>query len=196
MKILKARINNLESNLHIEIDMERLEDSSKALSYIAIEISDALKQIPTPQEKVQKVELEENEDTTIQDVAITELAPIAKKAKVRFKKKKAVPVAAIEPIVEEVNNIETAVETTNEQVITNNIVDLANATNNIVENVEENNIQQAQKQYEEQTRFETKPSLWQRFKNSKFVWAATYIFRIRIRIELPNALPEGRGENS
>ena len=27
MKILKAKVNNLESNLHIEIDMERLEDS-------------------------------------------------------------------------------------------------------------------------------------------------------------------------
>ena len=34
--MLKARVNNLESNLHIEIDMERLEDSSKALSYIGI----------------------------------------------------------------------------------------------------------------------------------------------------------------
>ena len=52
MKILKAKVNNLESNLHIEIDMERLEDSSKALSFIGIEISDALKLIPTPEEKV------------------------------------------------------------------------------------------------------------------------------------------------
>ena len=48
MKLLKARINNLESNLHIEIDMERIEDRSKALSYIGIEIADALKTIPTP----------------------------------------------------------------------------------------------------------------------------------------------------
>ena len=36
MKLLKARVNNLESNLHIEIDMERIEDTSKALSYIRI----------------------------------------------------------------------------------------------------------------------------------------------------------------
>ena len=50
MKLLKARINNLESNLHIEIDMERIEDRSKALSYIGIEIADALKTIPTPVE--------------------------------------------------------------------------------------------------------------------------------------------------
>ena len=48
MKLLNARINNLESNLHIEIDMERIEDRSKALSYIGIEIADALKSIPAP----------------------------------------------------------------------------------------------------------------------------------------------------
>ena len=48
IKLLNARINNLESNLHIEIDMERIEDRSKALSYIGIEIADALKSIPTP----------------------------------------------------------------------------------------------------------------------------------------------------
>ena len=57
MKLLNARINNLESNLHIEIDMERIEDRSKALSYIGIEIADALKTIPTPIEEpiVEKV---------------------------------------------------------------------------------------------------------------------------------------------
>ena len=53
MKLLNARINNLESNLHIEIDMERIEDKSKALSYIGIEIADALKSIPTPIEEVE-----------------------------------------------------------------------------------------------------------------------------------------------
>ena len=48
VKLLNARINNLETNLHIVIDMERIEDKSKALSYIGIEIADALKSIPTP----------------------------------------------------------------------------------------------------------------------------------------------------
>ena len=48
VKLIKARISNLESNLHIEIDMERIEDRSKALSYIGIEIAEALKGIPTP----------------------------------------------------------------------------------------------------------------------------------------------------
>lgn len=48
VKLINARIANLESNLHIEIDMERIEDRSKALSYIGIEVADALKVIPTP----------------------------------------------------------------------------------------------------------------------------------------------------
>lgn len=48
VKLINARIVNLESNLHIEIDMERIEDRSKALSYIGIEIADALKVIPVP----------------------------------------------------------------------------------------------------------------------------------------------------
>lgn len=51
VKLINARIVNLESNLHIEIDMERIEDKSKALSYIGIEVADALKLIPTPQEE-------------------------------------------------------------------------------------------------------------------------------------------------
>ena len=54
IKLLNARINNLETNLHIEIDMERIEDRSKALSYIGIEIADALKSIPTPVEETQE----------------------------------------------------------------------------------------------------------------------------------------------
>lgn len=71
MKLLNARVNNLESNLHIEIDMERIEDRSKALSYIGIEVADALKNIPTPVEepaKVEKIE-EQQEDTVIQEQA-------------------------------------------------------------------------------------------------------------------------------
>ena len=59
MKLLNARVNNLESNLHIEIDMERIEDRSKALSYIGIEIADALKTIPTPVEETAKQEVQE-----------------------------------------------------------------------------------------------------------------------------------------
>lgn len=147
MKILKAKVNNLESNLHIEIDMERLEDSSKALSFIGIEISDALKLIPTPEEKVENIAVEETQEHD-------KVETISEKKKEKRKKKEKV------------------------QTIENN-----NEKNNLME------------EYQNETTFKTKPSLWQRIKNSKIVRAATYVFRIRIRIELPsNALPEGRGE--
>lgn len=56
LKIVNARIANLESNLHIEIDMERIEDRSKALSYIGIEVADALKLIPAPQDNEELIE--------------------------------------------------------------------------------------------------------------------------------------------
>ena len=68
MKLLNARANNLESNLHIEIDMERIEDRSKALSYIGIEVADALKNIPTPIEEPVKVEkVEEKQEEVVQE---------------------------------------------------------------------------------------------------------------------------------
>ncbi len=73
-KLVNARIQNLETNLHIEIDMERIEDRSKALSYIGIEIAEALRGIPTPV----FVEKEVEEKTTIE----TDVATIEKTAKV------------------------------------------------------------------------------------------------------------------
>ena len=120
VKLVNARINNLETNLHIEIDMERIEDRSKALSYIGIEIAEALKGIPTPiyapeekveEEKVQEIEEEQNLD-----------------------------------------------------------------------------------EYIEETRFEVKPSLWERIKQSKFIQSIIRIAKIRVVLDVP-ALPEGRGEN-
>ena len=59
LKLINARVANLESNLHIEIDMERIEDRSKALSYIGIEVADALKLIPAPQEMYEVSQEEE-----------------------------------------------------------------------------------------------------------------------------------------
>lgn len=71
VKLVQARITNLESNLHIEIDMERIEDRSKALSYIGIEIADALKGIPTP---VEMNEIETNivteQDTYLEETRV------------------------------------------------------------------------------------------------------------------------------
>ena len=126
IKLLNARVNNLESNLHIEIDMERIEDKSKALSYIGIEVADALKAIPTPVEQPENVE-------TIEETVVEEA-----------------------PVQEE----------------------------------------QTQQQYIEETTFEAKPSLWQRIKNSKIVRAIKYITKIKVVLQYPEALPEGRGENN
>ena len=152
MKILKARVNNLESNLHIEIDMERLEDSSKALSYIGIEVSDALKLIPTPEEAHVKEEVQENQTAQAEVMS-------------------------------------TKVDINQEKIEEENV----QAAKMVVQ---ENDTLQEIEDYKEQTTFKTKTTLWQKIKNSKLVRAATYVFRIRIRIELPsNALPEGRGEN-
>lgn len=51
LAMINTKIANYESNFHIEIDMERIEDRSKALSFIGIEIADALKTIPEIIEK-------------------------------------------------------------------------------------------------------------------------------------------------
>ena len=117
VKLINARIGNLETNLHIEIDMERIEDRSKALSYIGIEIAEALRGIPTP---VFKSEEEKQEE-----------------------------------VKEEVKQPEELAE------------------------------------YIEETRFEIKPSLWERIKQSKVVQAIKRLTRIRIVLDVP-ALPEGR----
>ena len=116
VKLVNARINNLETNLHIEIDMERIEDRSKALSYIGIEIAEALRGIPTPifEEKVSKTEVANTEEEKLSE-------------------------------------------------------------------------------FVEETRFEIKPSLWERIKQSKFVQAIKRITKIRIVLDVP-ALPEGRNK--
>lgn len=139
MKLLKARVNNLESNLHIEIDMERIEDKSKALSYIGIEIADALKSIPTPVEEIEE-----------------------------------------QPVVEQIEQVQEVKEQEAEQK---------------QENVKTAQVEEEQQQYNQEMTFETKPSLWQRFKNSKFVRAIKAVTRIRIVLDYSDALPEGRGEN-
>lgn len=84
-KLVNARIENLKSNLHIEIDMERIEDRSKALSYIGIEIADALKQIPTPveikaDEAVNTTEQVHKEQTKVQMKQLNDTAKMTESA--------------------------------------------------------------------------------------------------------------------
>ena len=70
VKLIQARINNLESNLYIEIDMERIEDKSKALSYIGIEIADALKGIPEPLEIAQETPVVQEEQHYLEETRV------------------------------------------------------------------------------------------------------------------------------
>lgn len=139
LKLINARIANLESNLHIEIDMERIEDRSKALSYIGIEVADALKLIPTPQEISEPEQAQEE-----QIVAEPQLS----------KRKQAVA---------------------------------------IQENQYEEQSSVADSNYYESTRVNVKPSLWQRFKQSKFVRTIKYIMKVRIVLDVP-ALPSADDE--
>ena len=141
VKKIDTKIGNLESNLHIEIDMERIEDKSKALSYIGIEIAEALKYIPTPIDEVEIQNVEEVKE---------EVATVAK--------------AILEPV---------------KEVAKEEVVGGEMASNEEME------------AYFEETRFETKPSLWQRIKNSKFVRTIRFIMSIRVVLDYP-ALPEGR----
>ena len=134
IKLINAKISNLQSNLHIEIDLERVEDRSKALSYIGIEIADALKLIPVP-------------------VATSE----SEKEKKSVEQK----------------------ETENNTVVIN--------TQNVAP-------VQESKPYEEyynETRREVKESFWTKLSNTKFMRAIKYAFKIRIRLQLPEGLPDG-----
>lgn len=152
VKLIDAKINNLESNLHIEIDMERIEDRSKALSFIGIEIAEALKYIPAPIDDVVETPVEEASVENISDIMESE------------EKEENIVAASV---TEDVGG-----ETPGVDVGTPEVVDT----------------------YLEETRFEAKPSLWQRIKNSKFVRTIKYVMQIRVVLDYP-ALPEGRGDN-
>ena len=223
IKLLNARVNNLETNLHIEIDLERTEDRSKALSYIGIEVADALKDIPRPADLI----IEETEEEEIQEIEevqapktqkvqkaqeIEKVEKVAKATKAGRKKK--ANVELVEEVAVEANEENTEAETekvaniqkakttkakgkaSNKQIIEEEVVKEKNVSQVVAieENDEEEQEIQNMQEYQESVVFEKKPSLWQRIKNSKLGRAISYVCRIRIRIELPDALPEGRGE--
>lgn len=142
-KLIHAKIKNLETNTHIEIDMERIEDRSKALSYIGIEIAEALKYIPAP---VDTAATANRFEEASQPMEVAESKPTSE-------------------LLQEV------------------------MTENIVEDETLNEVNS----FLEETRFETKPSFWQRLKHSKFVRTLKYILQIKVVLDYP-ALPEGRGE--
>ena len=174
---MDAKINNLESNLHIEIDMERIEDKSKALSYIGIEIAEALKYIPAPaveftsEEKISSQIVSESPDEIVENENNSENTS---------------------NIEEEISNTDTEellTDVSEDNIITNFSQDNTDSGNILdFDNDEQNN------KYIEETRFEVKPTLWQRIKNSKFVRTISYILKIRVVLDYP-ALPEGNIEN-
>ena len=168
MKLLHARVNNLESNLHIEIDMERIEDRSKALSYIGIEVADALKSIPTP------VDITEQETVVEQTENVDQVEPIEEIEEQQVEKIKTAKTKKSK----KAENVQKVEENTQEQ------------TENVEQQTEQ--VQVIEEQQVEKTK---KPSLWQRFKNSKFVRTIKYVMKIRVVLDYP-ALPEGRGENN
>ncbi len=205
-KLLDAKINNLESNLHIEIDMERIEDRSKALSYIGIEIAEALKYIPAPAEEL--IKAEENSEIKSQIIEVEPRPTEADKTK---------EVIVPEPVQQTTNKEENGEQTETEQNDESDEFDgeelledidslsIDGADNNKVSNQEATKEEAVQEfvqnepeanqdmAYLEETRFEVKPSLWQRIKNSKIVKAISYVFKIRVVLDYP-ALPEGNGD--
>ena len=153
--------------------MERIEDRSKALSYIGIEVAEALKVIPKPVDLGTAVSEAEKVQ---EEVKIEEISEAQEAEKIEEKKVEEAPK-----------------EKATEKKVVSQVVDIEETKpiNELVDMYEENN---KAEEYEKSIMFEKKPSLWQKFKKSKFARAISYVFKIRIRIELPNALPEGRGE--
>lgn len=195
-KLVEARINNLESNFHIEIDMERIEDKSKALSYIGIEIAEALKYIPAPVEEIANVPVEETvikeevkQEKVVKAEKITEqplktVQPSTKPEKVQ---------KVEETPVQTVNKAEVAKTKKNEKKVNSILAETAPVQEKTKQAKEEEPV--LSDAYMQQTRFDVKPSLWQRFKNSKIIRTIRYIMKIRVVLEFP-ALPEGRGEGT
>ena len=173
LKLVNARIANLESNLHIEIDMERVEDRSKALSYIGIEIADALKLIPTPVEDVEKVEEMVREE---------QIKQVSQKEQVKHTAQRMA---------------EPAQTIASNTVISDNVmkqkVQVQNA--NAVEPQVQNGVLQESVQIQEEKPKKVKSSLWNKIKNSKLVRTIKYALKIKVVLQLPEALPEANLNN-
>ena len=173
LKLVNARIANLESNLHIEIDMERVEDRSKALSYIGIEVADALKLIPTPVENVEKVEEMVKEEQIKQASQKEQTKHVAQRMA-----KPAQTLASNTVISDNVMSQKAQVQNAN-----------------VVEPQIQNGAQQGPIQIQEEKPKRAKSSLWNKIKNSKLVRTIKYALKIKVVLQLPEALPEPESNN-
>ena len=173
LKLVNARIANLESNLHIEIDMERVEDRSKALSYIGIEIADALKLIPTPVEDVEKVE---------EMVRGEQIKQVSQKEQVKHTAQRMA---------------EPAQTIASNTVISDNVMKQKAQVQNVnaVEPQVQNGVLQESVQIQEEKPKKVKSSLWNKIKNSKLVRSIKYALKIKVVLQLPEALPEPESNN-
>lgn len=143
IKLINAKVANLQSNLHIEIDLERVEDRSKALSYIGIEVADALKLIPTPvDDGKMKVKAAERQQAA------------------------------------QAQKVQQARNQYAQQPVMNN-------------NIPQQPVSRPYQDYYQETRREVKESFWTKLSNTKFMRAIKYAFKIRIRLQLPEGLPDG-----
>ena len=173
LKLVNARIANLESNLHIEIDMERVEDRSKALSYIGIEIADALKLIPTPVEDVEKVEEMVREE---------QIKQVSQKEQVKHTAQR-----MAEPAQTIASNTVISDNVMKQKVQVQNV--------NAVEPQVQNGVLQESVQIQEEKPKKVKSSLWNKIKNSKLVRTIKYALKIKVVLQLPEALPEANLNN-
>ena len=172
LKLVNARIANLESNLHIEIDMERVEDRSKALSYIGIEIADALKLIPTPVEDVEKVE------EMVREEQIKQVSQKEAKHTPQRMAEHAQTIASNAIISDNVMNQKVQIQSKKE-----------------VEPQVQNMVPDGTVQIQEEKPKKVKSSLWNKIKNSKVVRTIKYALKIKVVLQLPEALPEPNENN-
>jgi hypothetical protein len=221
-KLIDSKINNLETNLHIEIDMERIEDRSKALTYIGLEIAEALKYIPAPIDEIGlEEEIQEKADDTLDKVeaklqeietpAETKVIsnakslqkdeiPTIKEVQQAVEKEEIKPTVKSsiiqEAVKEEVQpKVQEKIQDKTQEKVQPKVQAIVKeeAKEEINEDVAIKIDEKEQEEFLAETRFEEKPSLWQKIKNCKIVRAIRFVMKIKIVLEYP-ALPEGRGE--
>ena len=156
--------------------MERVEDRSKALSYIGIEIADALKLIPVPAQDNKPAVIEKKE----QKVGYAETASPIQNASVNVPNGQQVQANQEQsPAVQEqkprVQLFQRAPKFPANSIV---VDDGKTAPDKVYEN------------YYAETRREVKESLWFKFTHSKFVRAIKYALRIKVVLQLPEGMSE------
>lgn len=187
VKMLKSKISNLESNLFIEVDIERIEDRSKALSSIGIELAEALKTIQAPVETIAKAVVSEtvNDQRKVENVQNVQEIEVTEEIKEEVPANEEtieIPQIEMKEIIQEENVAEQNLEDIDVLTGQEAEKDLAITENVIQENAEITEEEQMIKE----AMVEVKPSFMKR------VWSAfAHLFKISRTDEL-QALPEAK----